>query len=139
MMLGEHGDSMVALWSAAQIGGLPIEKFPGVTPALLQEVEKRTRGSGAEVIKKKGGAGFAVGVSIADVVHSVALDQRRILPVSSLQTGAYGLRDVCLSVPTVVGRAGVLEQVEVDLWPKERMGLVNSANVLKETIGKVLR
>ena len=137
-MLGEHGDSMVAMWSAAQIAGLPIDKFPGVTPGLLQDVERRTRGSGAEVIKKKGGAGFAVGVSIAEVVHSIALDQRRILPVSSLQTGAYGIHEVCLSVPTVVGRAGVMEQIEIDLWPKERMGLVNSAGVLRETIQKVL-
>src|SRR6267378_905360 len=94
-ILGEHGDSMVPIWSNAQIGGLPLDKYPGVTPVLVAEVEKRTRGSGAEVIKKKGGAGFAVGVSIADVVHSIALDQRRILPVSTLQTGAYQIRDVC--------------------------------------------
>jgi len=139
MMLGEHGDSMVAIWSAAQIAGLPLDKWPGVTPALIQEVEKRTRGSGAEVIKKKTGAGFAVGVSIADVIHSIALDQRRILPVSTLQTGTYQIRDVCLSVPTVVGRCGILGHVEIELWPKERMGLQNSAKVLRETIDKVLR
>jgi len=139
LILGEHGDSMVPIWSAAQVAGLPLDKWPGYSPALVQEVEKRTRGSGAEVIKKKGGAGFAVGVSIADVVHSIALDQRRILPVSSLQTGAYGLRDVCISVPTVVGRAGVLGHVEIDLWPKEKTSLANSARVLRETIDKVLR
>ena len=104
MMLGEHGDSMVAIWSAAQIAGLPLDKWPGVSPTVIQEVEKRTRGSGAEVIKKKTGAGFAVGVSIAEVIHSIALDRRRILPISTLQTGTYGIRDVCLSVPTVVGR-----------------------------------
>jgi L-lactate dehydrogenase len=137
-ILGEHGDSMVPVWSNAQIAGLPLDKYPGVTPALIQEVEKKTRGSGAEVIKKKGGAGFAVGVSIADVVHSIALDQRRILPVSSLQSGAYGLRDVAISVPTVVGRKGVLGTVEIDLWPKEKIALSNSAGVLRETIAKVL-
>ena len=107
-------------------------------PVLIAEVEKKTRGRGAEVIKKKGGAGFAVGVSIADVVHSIALDQRRILPVSSLQTSAYGLRDVAISVPTVVGRKGVLGHVEIELWPKEKIALQNSAGVLRETIGKVL-
>ena len=139
MMLGEHGDSMVALWSAAQVAGLPLDKWPGVTPAVIQDVEKRTRGSGAEVIKKKTGAGFAVGVSIAEVVHSIALDRRRILPVSTLQTGTYQIRDVCLSVPTVVGAAGILGHVEVELWPKERMGLQNSAKVLRETIDKVLK
>ncbi len=138
LIVGEHGDSMVPLWSAAQIAGLPAESYPGVSPALLAAVEKKTRGSGAEVIKKKGGAGFAVGVTIAEVIHSVALDRRRILPVSALQTGAYGLRDVCISVPTVVGRAGALDRIEIDLWPKERTALTQSANVLKETIAKVL-
>ena len=58
------------------------------------------------MIKLKGGAGFAVGLSIRDVIHSVALDQKRILPVSALVQGLYGIRDVCLSVPTVVGRKG---------------------------------
>ena len=139
MMLGEHGDSMVAIWSAAQVAGLPLDKWPGASPALIQDVEKRTRGSGAEVIKKKTGAGFAVGVSIAEVVHSIALDRRRILPVSTLQTGAYQLRDVCLSVPTVIGREGILGHVEIELWPKERMSLQNSAKVLRETIDKVLK
>lgn len=137
-ILGEHGDSMVPLWSAAQIAGLPLDRWPGVTPGLLSAVEKKTRGSGAEVIKKKSGAGFAVGVSIAEVVHSIALDRRRVLPVSALQNGAYGLRDVCISVPTVVGRPGALDRIEVDLWPKERTALLHSAGVLRETIGKVL-
>ena len=77
--------------------------MPAVADALL----KRTRGSGAEVIKLKGGAGFAVGLSIREVVHAVALDQKRILPVSSLVNGPYGIRDVCISIPTVVGRKGV--------------------------------
>lgn len=138
VILGEHGDSMVPIWSAAQVGNLPLEKWPGVTPGLIQEIETKTRGSGAEVIKKKGGAGFAVGASIADVIHAIALDQHRILPVSSLQGGAYDLTDVCLSVPTVVGRKGVVEQVEIDLWPKERTALQNSGRVLQETIAKVL-
>jgi L-lactate dehydrogenase len=137
-ILGEHGDSMVPIWSNAQIARLPLDKYPGVTNQVIAEIEKRTRGSGAEVIKKKGGAGFAVGVSIADVVHSIALDQKRILPVSSLQTGAYGLRDVAISVPTVVGRQGAERIIEIDLWPKEKLALQKSAQVLRETIEKVL-
>jgi L-lactate dehydrogenase len=137
-IFGEHGDSMVPVWSNAQVAGLPLEKYPGVTPTLIAEVEKKTRGSGAEVIKKKGGAGFAVGASIADVIHAVALDQHRILPVSSLQNGAYGIHDVCLSVPTIVGRGGALQHIEVELWPKEQSALQKSAHVLRETIDKVL-
>lgn len=137
-IFGEHGDSMVPIWSNAMIAGLPLDKFPGVTATLIAEVEKKTRGSGAEVIKKKGGAGFAVGVSIADVVHSIALDQKRILPVSALQSGAYGLRDVAISVPTIVGRKGVEGIIEIELWPKEKIALQKSGQVLRETIEKVL-
>ena len=136
---GEHGDSMVPIWSQAQIAGLPLDKYPGVTPGLIAEIEKKTRGSGAEVIKKKGGAGFAVGVSIADVIHDIALDRRRIQPISSLQNGAYGIHDVCLSVPTVVGRKGALQHLEVELWPKELAALQKSGHVLRETIDKVLK
>lgn len=139
LILGEHGDSMVPVWSAAQIAGLPLDKYPGVTQSVIAEVEKKTRGSGAEVIGKKGGAGFAVGVSIADVIHSIALDQQRILPVSSLQNGAYGMRDVCISVPTVMGRKGVVECYEIDLWPKERTALQKSGSVLRGTIDKVMQ
>ncbi len=137
-IFGEHGDSMVPIWSNAQIAGLPLEKYPGVTSQLIAEVEKKTRGSGAEVIKKKGGAGFAVGVSIADVIHSIALNQERILPVSSLQNGAYGLRDICISVPTVVGRQGAQSHIEIELWPKELTALQRSGQVLQETLSKVL-
>ena len=138
-ILGEHGDSMVPIWSAAQAGGMPLEKFPGWTPAQGEALFTRTRGSGAEVIKLKGGAGFAVGLSIREVIHAVALDQKRILPVSSLVSGTYGIRDVCLSVPTVVGRKGVEAQLEIDLWPKEVSALQHSGQVLRETIDQVLK
>jgi L-lactate dehydrogenase len=90
------------------------------------------------VIKLKGGAGFAVGISIREVVHAVALDQKRILPVSSLVNGPYGLRDVCISIPTVVGRGGAERQHEVELWPKETSALQHSAQVLRGTIETVL-
>jgi L-lactate dehydrogenase len=138
-ILGEHGDSMVPIWSAAQAAGLPLEKFPGWSASLGDSLFTRTKGSGAEVIKLKGGAGFAVGLSIREVVHAVALDSRRILPVSSLVNGQYGMRDVCISVPTVVGRSGVVSQLEIELWPKETSALQHSAQVLRETIDLVLK
>jgi L-lactate dehydrogenase len=137
LILGEHGDSMVPIWSAAQAGGLPLERFPGWTSTLGESILTRTRGSGAEVIKLKGGAGFAVGLSIREVVHAVALDQKRILPVSTLVDGPYGLRDVCISIPTVVGRNGAIAQLEIDLWPKELAALQHSAQVLRDTIDAV--
>jgi L-lactate dehydrogenase len=72
------------------------------------------------------------------VIESIALDRRRVLPVSSVQQGCYGIRDVALSVPTVVGRAGAVDRLEIDLWPKEIQGLRKSGQVLRETIETVL-
>ena len=74
------------------------------------------------MIRKKGGAGFAVGVAIQEVIETIALDRRRVLPVSSVQNGCYGMRGVAISVPTVVGRAGVLATHPIELWPKEMQG-----------------
>jgi L-lactate dehydrogenase len=139
LILGEHGDSMVPVWSSATVAGLPLEKYPGWNLQMANEVFQRTKGSGAEVIAKKGGAGFAVGIAIRDVVHSIALDQRRVLPVSTVQDGLYDIRDVALSVPTVVGRAGVVSRLEVALWPKELQSLRRSALVLRQTLEPVVR
>jgi L-lactate dehydrogenase len=139
LILGEHGDSMVPIWSSATLAGLPLDKHPSWSPNLASELFQRTKGSGAEVIKGKGGAGFAVGIAIRDVIHSIALDQRRILPVSTVQNGCcYGIRDVALSVPTVVGRAGLVDRLQIDLWPKEIQALRNSGGVLRQTLGTVL-
>ncbi|HUY35736.1 MAG TPA: lactate/malate dehydrogenase family protein [Pirellulales bacterium] len=138
LILGEHGDSMVPIWSSATIAGLPLEKFPGFNPNVANELFTRTKGSGAEVIKKKGGAGFAVGLAIQEVIESVALDRRRVLPVSSVQTGCYGLRDVALSVPTVVGHKGAQRTHEIELWPKELQALRKSGQVLRQTVDTVL-
>ncbi len=137
LILAEHGDSMVPIWSSATVNGLPLTGLPQCSPGFQNAVFERTRGSGAEVIKKKGGAGWAVAVAIRDVIHAIALDQQRLLPVSSLQQGAYGLRNICLSVPTVLGRRGVMDQVEINLWPKEKLALQNSAKALQDTLSKV--
>lgn len=137
LILGEHGDSMVPIWSSATVSGLPLAQFPGFGPVVQKEIFEETKGSGAKVIKLKGGAGFAVGLAIRDVVQAISQDYRSLLPVSSLQQGLYGIRDVCLSVPTIVGCGGVRQQIELELTPKERIALQHSAQVLRETINQV--
>jgi L-lactate dehydrogenase len=137
MILGEHGDSMVPIWSSATVAGLPLEQWPGFTPVVQREAFEETKTAGATIIKLKGGSSFAVGLSIREVVQALALDSRRVLPVSTLQQGLYGVRDVCLSVPTVVGCGGAREQVELPLTPKERLGIQQSARVLREIIDQV--
>ena len=104
---------------------------------MQREVFEETKTAGAQLIKLKGGSGFGVGLSIREVVHALALDSRRVLPVSTLQSGVYGIRDVCLSVPTVLGCGGVRQQIELPLTQKERLGLMQSARVLRETIDQV--
>lgn len=137
MILGEHGDTMVPIWSSATLAGFPLLKFPGVTPTFQNQIFERTQKSGAEVISRKGGAGYAVGVAIREVIDCIALDRRRVLPVSSHIKGPYGIRDICLSVPTVIGRTGVVQHVELELWPKESQGLQASAKALKDIRAKV--
>ena len=140
IILGEHGDSMVPVWSSATVGSLPLEKYPGWNSQLAEKIFTRTKGSGAECISKKGGAGCAVGIAIRDVIHAIALDQNRILPVSTVQDGAcYGIRDVAISVPTVVGRSGAVGRVEIDLWPRELQGLKASAAAIKPTLETVVK
>src|SRR5262245_38052349 len=137
LILGEHGDSMVPIWSSAAVNGLPLTGLPECSTGFQNAVFERTKGSGAEVIKKKGGAGWAVAIAIRDVIHAVLLNKRSLLPVSSLVRRAYDIRDICLSVPSVVSRRGIDQHVEIKLWPKEVAALQQSARALKDTLAKV--
>jgi L-lactate dehydrogenase len=107
------------------------------TPGFQNAIFERTKGSGAEVIKKKGGAGWAVGIAIREVIHAVLLNEKALLPVSSLVRNTYEIKDICLSVPCVIGCSGVEKHVEIKLWPKEQMALQQSARALRETLAKV--
>lgn len=138
LILGEHGDSMVPIWSTANANGVPLQSLPNYNRESAQEIFEFTRKSGAEVIRLKGGAGYAVGVAIREVVHAILLDTQQILPVSTLQTGLYGIEDVCLSVPTVVGRRGVQKQIEMALANDELQALRHCAKVLKQTLAQVI-
>ncbi len=127
LILGEHGDSMVPIWSSATINGISIKSLPGYSQADADAVFDFTKKSGAEVIRLKGGAGRAVGVSIARVVEAMALDSGALMPVSSVQDGKMGIKDVALSLPTRVVRSGVGDIIEPSVTDAEREGLMASA------------
>ncbi len=137
LILGEHGDSMVPIWSSATVAGVSLTKWPGFGPAQQQRVFERTKTSGAECIKLKGGAGWAVGLSIAEAIHAIALDQPAILPLSTQLTGEYGIRGTCTSVPTEIARKGVIRRHAIELWPKEQSALVAGAKQLDATYGQI--
>jgi L-lactate dehydrogenase len=128
---------MVPIWSSAAVNGLPLTKWPGLNPNMQNQIFDRTKKSGAEVIQRKGGAGWAVGLAIREVVDAIALNQRRVLPISSRQNGAYGAMRTCFSVPTIVDRRGIVQRLEIELWPKERTAMQASARALDETYAKV--
>jgi len=136
-ILGEHGDSMVPIWSSATIGGVALASIPGYTAEDALGIFDFTKKSGAEVIRLKGGAGRAVGISIKEGVESMALNSRAILPVSSVQTGALGISDISLSLPTEVGRNGVVSVLEPSVSDSEREALHKSAASLKDVWAQV--
>ncbi|HXE53526.1 MAG TPA: lactate/malate dehydrogenase family protein [Tepidisphaeraceae bacterium] len=137
LILGEHGDSMVPIWSSATAGGIPLVKLDGFNGTVQQRVFDRTKTSGAECIKLKGGAGWAVGLSIAEVIHPIALNQPKLLPVSTQLTGEYGIRGTCTSLPTLIGGEGVLRRYEIELWPREISALQAGAKQLDATWAQV--
>jgi L-lactate dehydrogenase len=137
LILGEHGDSMVPIWSSATINGVPLQSFPNYEETQVKGIFDFTKKSGAEVIRLKGGAGYAVGLAIKHVVDAIVLDKKAILPVSSLMDGYMGIRDVCFSVPTVVGGMGAEKLVEIALSDVEKAGLIRSAETLKETLKQI--
>ena len=137
LILGEHGDSMVPVWSTAEAGGIPLVKLDGFNGTVQQRVFERTKKSGAEAISLKGGAGWAVGLSIAEVIHPIALSQPKVLPVSTQLAGEYGIKRTCTSVPTLVGRGGVLKRYEVELWPRELSGIQAGAKSLDATYAQI--
>ena len=131
---------MVPIWSAAQAAGLPLEKFPGWNATVAEAILTRTRGSGAEVIKLKGGAGFAVGLSIREVVHAIALDSEANL--AGLLAGQRPLRHprrLHLGPHRRRAARASRAQLEIELWPKEVSALQHSAQVLRETIEAVYK
>jgi L-lactate dehydrogenase len=137
LILGEHGDSMVPMWSSATVNGTHISSLDGWSQEVGNSIFERTKKSGAEVISLKGGAGWAVGVSIQVVVEAIARNSEEMLPVSSLQTGAMGMKDVCLSLPTIVGSNGVHRVIEPACTDAEKSALLASEAALKQVWEKV--
>ena len=128
---------MVPIWSTATANGIPLIKLPGFNGTVQEKIFTRTKKSGAEAIELKGGAGWAVALSIAEVIHPIALNQPKVLPVSTQLTGEYGIKGTCTSVPTLVARAGVIKRYEIELWPREASAMQASAKALDATYAQV--
>lgn len=136
-MVGEHGDSEIPLWTSATIGGARLLEWQGLDergPLLDTErasITYEVINSAYRIIEGKGATNYAVALAGSRIVEALLQDQHAVLPVSSLLDNYYGISDVCLSVPTIVGKSGILHQIEVPLSASELRGLQNSAESLK--------
>ena len=136
---GEHGDTEVPLWSLANIAGMPLADFAtanglGHDPASLRGIFEATRDAAYQIIERKGATYYAVAAGLMRMVEAILRDQSTVLSVSSLISDYYGIDDVYLSVPAVVGRGGVERTLRLALSAEEASGLRRSADTLKATI-----
>lgn len=138
-VLGEHGDSAVANWSTAQSGGRLLRSWPGWSVARERAIAEQVRQAAYEIIRRKGATNHAIGMVTAAVLGAVLNDQRRLLNVSRRQEGALGLREVTLSLPTVVGARGAEQVVEPNLDAEEQRALLRSADLLRGKLAELAR
>jgi len=138
-VLGGHGDSMVPLVRYTSVAGVPVEKL--IEKQRLNEIVQRTRDGGAEVVAllKSGSAYYAPSAAVAEMVDSIILDKKRILPCAAHLNGEYGYKGLYIGVPCKLGAKGLEEIVEIELSATERRALDKSAASVKELVGVVDR
>lgn len=137
LIVGEHGDSELPLWSSVSIGGLPADRLHSADgtvvfdPAARQQISRDVVNAAYQIIAGKGATNLAIGLSAARIIEAVVADQHRIMPVSTVQRGAYGIGGVALSLPTVVSAGGAGTVLEIPLSDDELDGLRASATALR--------
>jgi len=137
MVLGGHGDSMVPLPRYTTVSGIPITEL--MQPDAIERLSARTRNGGAEIVSllKSGSAYYAPAASAVEMVKAVLDDEKRLLPCSVLLDGEYGLRDLFIGVPCVIGAQGVERVLELPLADHEKAALTTSANAVSKDIAEL--
>lgn len=137
-IIGEHGDSEIAVWSAARVAGLPLAKFPGADklPAPAEMLDQ-IRQAAPEIVKRKGNTSYAIGLCVRRICEAILRDERMALPVSTLLQGEYGIKGVYLGTPCIVGKNGIERVIELELNKTEKAGLLRSADILRQALKRV--
>ncbi|HTO92854.1 MAG TPA: L-lactate dehydrogenase [Bacteroidota bacterium] len=138
-IIGEHGDSEIPVWSSASIGGVRLQEFAPLkgkeyVQSDMDALFAHVRDAAYEIIRRKGSTYYAIGLGLVSIVAAILGDYRRVVSVSALMTGQYGVHDMCLSLPCVVGAHGVEEILALNLDPAEEAGFRASAEKLKSTL-----
>jgi len=132
LVIGEHGDSMVPLVDYATVSGIPIEDL--LEKEQIEKIVSLTRTSGAEVIKLKGATTYAPAVEIAVAVDAVLRGRNRVMSVSTFLQGEYGLSNISIGVPVILGKNGVERILELELSPEVKRQFNESASIIKDMI-----
>ena len=138
-IVGEHGDSEIAVFSSANVSGIPLSQFCELRGhfehrASEQEIAEKVKNSAYDIIQRKRATYFGVAMAVKRICEVIVRNEKAILPVSTSMHGEYGIEDVVLSMPCVVGSDGIEVQVPVVLSEEEKGKLQESAKILKETI-----
>ena len=139
-ILGEHGDSEFAAWSMTNVAGIPIDEYCPMCGACedwseqLANITREVKESAYHIINYKGATYYAIGMALVRIAGAILQNQRSVLTVSTLLEGEYGIQDVCLGIPAVVGQTGVEKIVEAPLIAQEQEALEKSAHALKEAL-----
>ena len=137
LILGGHGDSMVPLPGYSKVKGKPIEQF--LSKEAIEQINNRTRSGGAEIVEllKKGSAYYAPSAAVVEMVKSILLDQKKVLPCSAYLNGEYGIKDVYCGVPVKLSSQGVEEIIEIEITAQEKEALRQSSEAVKTNINKL--
>ena len=141
-IVGEHGDSELAVWSCANIYGIGLEDFARMRGYRDFEKEKdelyhAVRDSAYEIIERKGATYYGIGMAAARIAESIVRDSHTVAPVSVSLNGEYGLSGLCLSIPTVIGRDGAEQILEINFSEEENRKLRESADELKNVLAQL--
>ena len=141
-IIGEHGDSELAVWSSANVSGIDLDRFLALRghtayDRALQTMYENVRDSAYQIIERKGSTYYGIAMAVSRIAECIVRDEQAVLPVSTVLGGEYGLSGVALSIPAIVGKGGVEAILEIPLSESERLALGASAAQLRDVIAQL--
>lgn len=141
-IIGEHGDSEIVAWSSTNVSGIPVNDFCELRghfnhEEAMHRIADDVKNSAYDIIEKKGATYYGIAMSVKRICECIMRDEKSILPISSMMHGEYGISDICLSMPAVVGREGVETRVPIQLNEQEESALSASAEQLSKVAAQL--
>lgn len=138
-IIGEHGDSEIAAWSSSNVSGISMDDFCEMRghyhhKEATEEIAEKVKNSAYEIIEKKRATYYGIAMAVKRICEVIIRDEKSILPISSMMHGEYGIDDVVLSMPAIVGKNGLETKVPIELNEEEQAALKKSAATLKEVL-----